>query len=140
MFHCSTDLSKELIEMLELMMTPDPSTRPSAFQLLNHPYLRSRKRWRRLRLFWSRSGRSVCTLLLALLLQIFHILLFLLLPLRALSRKWWCRSGSYVRGNVYGTTGPSTPVIFRPVANDVPRDGQFNSHDFSFSDGKQFKC
>lgn len=100
-------------------MNPNASARPSAAQLLQHPYLRSRRRWRCFKLGWSNARLSFRNNLVELLFRLFQLFLLVFLPIRTLARKW--------RKSDFGTK-PSTPVIHRPEPCNYVND-------FSFSDG-----
>ena len=113
------DLSKDLSVVMAMMMNPDAAARPSAAQLLQHPFLRSRRRWRCLRLGWRNARLSLRANLIELLFRLFQIFMLIFLPIRALARKW--------RKPDFGVK-PSTPITQRlEPCNFV--------NDFSFSDG-----
>ena len=113
------DLSKDLSVVMAMMMNPDAAARPSAAQLLQHPFLRSRRRWRCLRLGWRNARPSLRANLIELLFRLFQIFMLIFLPIRALARKW--------RKPDFGVK-PSTPITQRlEPCNFV--------NDFSFSDG-----
>lgn len=117
----SAGLSKDLKNVLETMMNPHPDARPSATQLLAHPCLRSRRRWRCLRLGMRNTRQLFHDCIVALLLRLLQFFLLVFWPLRALSRKWRKCDGSH----------PTTPVVPRPgPCND-------SANDLSFSDGKR---
>lgn len=104
---------------MEMMMNPDASNRPSASQLLEHPLLRSRRRWRCLKLGWQNARLSFRANLVELFFRLFQLFLLIFLPIRALARKW--------RKPDFGSK-PSTPVTHRPQPCNL-------ANDFSFSDG-----
>ena len=117
--------------MLELMMNPDPNARPSAAQLLAHPYVRSKQRWRRFRLGWTSARHTAAAALLALIVRLFQLLLLVFLPARALARKWWSRPERM--STPINAPGPSTPVpSYRGAL--AAHTAEVNGHDFSFSD------
>ncbi|KAK4030399.1 membrane-associated tyrosine- and threonine-specific cdc2-inhibitory kinase isoform X2 [Daphnia magna] len=115
-------LSKELSTVLKMMMSPDVSSRPSASQLLQHPLLRSRRRWRCLKLGWHNACLSFRTTLVELLFRLFQLFLLIFLPIRALARKW--------RKPDFGSK-PSTPVFQRPQPCNFANDYSFSDDEVS---------
>ena len=114
------DLSRELQSILESMMSPNPEVRPSARLLLDHPFLRSRRRLRCLRLGLRNTQQWLFTSAIRIFSYLLQLFLMLFFPIRALARKW--RKSNYNQ--------PATPVRSLPDKNC----GKC-INDFSFSDG-----